>query len=42
LSGSCCYDALVAEFHKNDPGVIRRALRLYLQYLDRHGSVARG
>jgi hypothetical protein len=36
------YDALVAEFHTNDPRVIRRARRLSFQYLDRHGSVARG
>jgi pimeloyl-ACP methyl ester carboxylesterase len=32
--------ALTAEFQKNDPRVLRRAMRLYLQYLDRHGSVA--
>lgn len=34
------YDALVAEFHKNDPRVIRRSLRQYFDYLDRHGSDA--
>jgi pimeloyl-ACP methyl ester carboxylesterase len=32
--------ALTAEFQKNDPRVVRRGIRLYLQYLDRHGSVA--
>jgi hypothetical protein len=33
-------DALVAELRKNDPRVVRRHLRCYLQYLDRHGCVA--
>lgn len=32
--------ALVAELKKNDPRVVRRGLRGYLRYLDRHGSVA--
>jgi pimeloyl-ACP methyl ester carboxylesterase len=32
-------DALVAEFKKNDPRTVRRATRLYLEYLDRHGSL---
>ena len=31
---------LVAELQKNDPKVMRRGIREYLQYLDRHGSVA--
>lgn len=31
-------DVLVAELRKNDPRVVR--IRCYLQYLDRHGSVA--
>jgi pimeloyl-ACP methyl ester carboxylesterase len=34
------HDALVAELQKNDPRVVRRHIRLYLAYLDRHGSVA--
>ncbi len=33
-------ETLAAEFRKNDPRVIRRGVRCYLQYLDRHGSVA--
>jgi pimeloyl-ACP methyl ester carboxylesterase len=33
-------DALVAEFRKNDPRLVRRHNRLYLKYLDRHGSTA--
>jgi pimeloyl-ACP methyl ester carboxylesterase len=33
------FDALVAEFKKNDPRIIRRALGPYLAYLDRHGSL---
>ncbi|MDQ3157624.1 MAG: hypothetical protein M3Q98_13030, partial [Actinomycetota bacterium] len=39
LSPERC-DELVAEFRKNDPRFMRRAIRGYLQYLDRHGSVA--
>jgi pimeloyl-ACP methyl ester carboxylesterase len=35
-------DVLIAEFRKNDPRVARRAIHAYLQYLDRHGSVAAG
>ena len=31
---------LIAELHKNDPRVARRAIHAYLQYLDCHGSVA--
>src|SRR5450755_3074267 len=31
---------LVAELRKNDPRVMRRGIHCYLQYLDRHGSVA--
>ena len=34
------HDALVAELKKNDPRVVRRHVRLFLEYLDRHGSVA--
>src|SRR5258708_36012804 len=33
-------ETLAAEFRKNDPNVIRRGVRSYFQYLDRHGSVA--
>jgi pimeloyl-ACP methyl ester carboxylesterase len=33
-------ETLAAEFRKNDPHVIRRGVRSYFQYLDRHGSVA--
>jgi pimeloyl-ACP methyl ester carboxylesterase len=31
---------LVAELQKNDPEFMRRSMHRYLQYLDRHGSVA--
>jgi pimeloyl-ACP methyl ester carboxylesterase len=31
---------LVAELQKNDPEFMRRGIHRYLQYLDRHGSVA--
>jgi pimeloyl-ACP methyl ester carboxylesterase len=34
-------DALAAELRKNDPRLVRRHTRLYLNYLDHHGSVAR-
>jgi pimeloyl-ACP methyl ester carboxylesterase len=34
-------DVLVAELQKNDPRLVRRHIRLYLRYLDRHGSTAR-
>jgi pimeloyl-ACP methyl ester carboxylesterase len=33
-------DALVGELRKNDPRLVRRHMRLYLGYLDRHGSTA--
>jgi pimeloyl-ACP methyl ester carboxylesterase len=33
-------DALTAELKKNDPRFLRRQTRVYLQYLDRHGSLA--
>jgi pimeloyl-ACP methyl ester carboxylesterase len=33
-------DALVADLRKNDPRIVRRGIRGYLRYLDRHGSVA--
>lgn len=33
------HDALVAEMKKNDPRFVRRQLRPYLEYLDRHGSL---
>jgi pimeloyl-ACP methyl ester carboxylesterase len=33
-------DALIAELKKNDPHFLRRQTRLYLEYLDRHGSLA--
>jgi len=33
-------DALVAELKKNDPYFLRRQTHLYLEYLDRHGSLA--
>ena len=33
-------DAIVAELRKNDPRAIRRHVHSYLDYLDRHGSVA--
>jgi len=32
-------DSLIAELKKNDPRVVRRSTRLYLEYLDRHGSL---
>ena len=32
-------DTLIAELKKNDPHVVRRSTRLYLDYLDRHGSL---
>lgn len=32
--------ALAAELGKNDPRIVRRHVRSYLRYLDRHGSVA--
>jgi pimeloyl-ACP methyl ester carboxylesterase len=33
-------DALIAELQKNDPRFVRRQTRSYLEYLDRHGSLA--
>jgi pimeloyl-ACP methyl ester carboxylesterase len=33
-------EVLAAEFRRNDPRIVRRAVHCYLQYLDRHGSVA--
>lgn len=33
-------DALIAELRKNDPRFLRRQTRAYLEYLDRHGSLA--
>ena len=33
-------EVLVAELQKNDPEFMRRSIHRYLQYLDRHGSVA--
>ena len=33
------HDALVADMKKNDPRFVRRQLRPYLGYLDRHGSL---
>ena len=33
-------DALIAELKKNDPRFLRRQTRLYLEYLDRYGSLA--
>lgn len=33
-------EVLIAELRKNDARVTRRHTRSYLQYLDRHGSVA--
>jgi pimeloyl-ACP methyl ester carboxylesterase len=33
-------DSLVAELQNNDPRFLRRQTRLYLEYLDRHGSLA--
>jgi pimeloyl-ACP methyl ester carboxylesterase len=32
-------EALIAELKKNDPRDVRRGTRLYLEYLDRHGSL---
>lgn len=32
-------DTLIAELKKNDPRAVRRSTRLYLEYLDRHGSL---
>jgi pimeloyl-ACP methyl ester carboxylesterase len=34
-------DALIAELQKNDPRFLRRQTRVYLEYLDRHGSLTR-
>jgi pimeloyl-ACP methyl ester carboxylesterase len=34
------YEKLVAEMKKNDPAFVRSQIRLYFEYLDRHGSVA--
>jgi pimeloyl-ACP methyl ester carboxylesterase len=34
-------DVLIAELQKNDPRFLRRQTRVYLEYLDRHGSLAR-
>jgi pimeloyl-ACP methyl ester carboxylesterase len=33
-------EALIAELKKNDPHFLRRQTHLYLEYLDRHGSLA--
>jgi pimeloyl-ACP methyl ester carboxylesterase len=33
-------EALIAELKKNDPRFLRRQTRAYLEYLDRHGSLA--
>ncbi len=33
-------DVLIAELQKNDPRFLRRQTRVYLEYLDRHGSLA--
>jgi pimeloyl-ACP methyl ester carboxylesterase len=33
-------DALIAELKNNDPRFLRRQTRCYLDYLDRHGSLA--
>jgi pimeloyl-ACP methyl ester carboxylesterase len=33
-------EALIAELKKNDPRFLRRQTHLYLEYLDRHGSLA--
>lgn len=33
-------DALIAELRKNEPRFLRRQTRSYLEYLDRHGSLA--
>jgi pimeloyl-ACP methyl ester carboxylesterase len=34
-------DELIADLQNNDPRFVRRQTRLYLEYLDRHGSLAR-
>ena len=34
------YETLIAEMQKNDPAFVRSQIRLYFDYLDRHGSVA--
>ena len=34
-------DELIAELKNNDPRFLRRQTRVYLEYLDRHGSLAR-
>jgi pimeloyl-ACP methyl ester carboxylesterase len=34
-------DVLIADLQNNDPRFLRRHTRSYLQYLDRHGSLAR-
>jgi pimeloyl-ACP methyl ester carboxylesterase len=34
-------DVLIAELQRNDPRFLRRQTRAYLEYLDRHGSLAR-
>jgi pimeloyl-ACP methyl ester carboxylesterase len=34
-------EALIAELQKNDPRFLRRQTHVYLEYLDRHGSLAR-
>ena len=33
-------EALIAELKNNDPRFLRRQTQLYLEYLDRHGSLA--
>jgi len=33
-------EALIVELKKNDPRFLRRQTHLYLEYLDRHGSLA--
>ena len=35
-------EVLIAELQKNDPRFLRRQTRVYLEYLDRHGSLAGG
>jgi len=34
-------DVLIADLQRNDPRFLRRQTRVYLEYLDRHGSLAR-
>jgi pimeloyl-ACP methyl ester carboxylesterase len=34
-------DVLIADLRKNDPRFLRKQTRVYLEYLDRHGSLAR-